>query len=180
MSKAISKATYGPLTVNGDAAPGVVISFPDETRLEAVLASLPADVVTRLAVHGLSQKLGDSYANAAKQPNPLAWAKEAAKETLDQLLAGTWRVAAAAGEPRVTQLARAVARAFGISVEAAVETFTDKEEELSEEDYKTFVKTVKADAKVKKALADIRAEDAAKAAAALPVGESSLAGVFGA
>lgn len=180
MSKAISKVVSGILTANADAAPGVVIQFPDETSAGITLADLPADIVTRLAVHGLSQKIGDSYAGAAKDANPLKYAKDAVTETIAQLVAGTWRIAAAAGEPRVTQLSRAVARAFGITEDAAVAVFTDKEESMQEAEYKDFVKAVKADAKVKKALADIKAEDAAKAAAALPVGESTLAGVFGA
>jgi hypothetical protein len=176
----IKKAVSGVLTANADAAPGLAISFPDGSSASVNLADLPPDVVTRLAVHGLSQKVGDSYASAGKAENPLGYAKEAVKETIEQLIAGLWRVTAGPGEPRVTQLARAVARAFGITEEAAVATFTDKEESMSEEEYKAFVKQVKADPAVKKALLDIKAEDAFTAAEKAPQGESTLKGVFGA
>ena len=46
----------------------------------------------------------------------------------------------------------------------STQTVEPSEQVLSEEDYKAFVKAVKADGKVKKALADIKAEDAAKEA----------------
>lgn len=180
MSKAIEKSVFGPLTAAPEAAPGVTFKLPDGTEHAILLSELSPEMVTRLAVHGLSQKVGDSFAGAAKAENPLTYAREAIVETMKQVRDNAWRVVGVASGPRVTQLARAVARAFGITVEAAVATFTDQEDTLDEEAYKGFVKEVKNDPAVKKALADIRAEDAAAAAASIQGGESKLAGVFGA
>ena len=175
MSKAIEKVVQGALTAAAGEA-GVTFNLPDETVITINLADLPEAVIERLAVHGLSQKIGDSYAGAGKAESPLAYAKEAISETIKQLMAGDWRIAAVGGAPRLTLLVRAVARAFGQSVEAVQAIFTDKEESLSEEDYKAFVAQVRSDSAVKKAQADIKAEEAAVAAKA---GPSTLAGLFG-
>lgn len=179
MAKQIEKVLSGVLTANAEAAPGVKFVLPNGTTHEVDLSKLPEAVVVRLAVHGLSQKIGDSYAGAGKAEDPIAYADEAIRETIEQLLKGEWRVASIAGAagPKIGKLVRAVARAFGITVEAAASTFEDKEMSLSEEEYKAFVKTVRADAGVKKALADITAEEAAEE---LKTKGSALAAAFGA
>jgi hypothetical protein len=77
----------------------------------------PNSIAGRLALHGASQKVGDSYAGAATQSKELGisaleYAKQAVRETIAQLYAGTWRVNAGGG-PRVNELAVAIARATG-------------------------------------------------------------------
>lgn len=81
----------------------------------------PNTTAGRLALHGASQKVGDSYAGAAtasKELNisALDYAKQAVRETIGQLYAGTWRVNAGGG-PRVNELAIAISRATGEPLE---------------------------------------------------------------
>lgn len=173
MSK-YGKSVSGPLTTAVDDAPGVVIKFPDESLLSLVLEKLSESVVTRLAVHGLSQKLGDSFAGAASEENPLTYAKERVAAVIKQLTDGEWRVTGAGG-PRVTLLARALARATGQTLEAAIEVLTEKEAELDNEEtkkadnpWKQWQANLRSQPAVKKATSDIKLEDATKAAAAAP------------
>ena len=163
----ISKDTFGPLTANAEADAGVVITFPDGARAARALDGLSSDVITRLAVHGLSQKLGDSFANASKAENPSGWAKQRVADVIAQLEAGEWRVVSEAG-PTVTLLGRALARATGHTVEESMAVIRDKEESLDEDAYKAWTKAMRAGAKIRKATAEIKAEDAAKALAAAP------------
>jgi hypothetical protein len=79
--------------------------------------SFLATTVGRLALHGASQKIGDASAgavNASKELgiSALDYAKQATRETIAQLYAGTWRTNAGGG-PRVNELAIAISRATG-------------------------------------------------------------------
>lgn len=174
MSKTFSKSVSGPLTATPDGEAAVAITFPDDSVLGLALSKLSAAVVTRLAIHGLSQKLGDSYASASSQENPLAFAKERVKSVIEQLLAGEWRVTAEGG-PRVTLLARALARATGQTVDAAVEVLANKQAELDNEGkkladnpWKQFQKQLRGQPAIAAAIAAIELEDAQAAAAAAP------------
>lgn len=183
MAVQIKKQVSGPFTA-GDGpqgAPGVAFTSGEESIAAITLADLPADIVTRLAVHGLSQKIGDSYAGAASAERPFAYAVEAIKETIAQLVKGEWRVAAVGGGPRATLLARAIARATGAALDSIMATIAGKEEELSEDDYKAFLKALRADPAVKQATAAIKLEDAAAEAerAKGATGESQLGALFG-
>ncbi len=108
----------------------------------------------RLALHGASQKIGDSYASAGAEADPLAAAKLAVKETIAQLYAGTWRVNAGGG-PRVNDLAVALARVTGQPLEGEDGTIADVAT-MSDEDKKVL----RAKPKIKAALAQIAAEKA--------------------
>ncbi len=169
MSTQTKKTVYGPMTPNATnekdepIGPAVAIAFPDETVAGIALADLPADVVIRLAVHGLSQKLGDSYASAKSQENPLGWAKNRVAEVIAQLKEGDWRVVTEGG-PRITMLAKGLARATGQTLERCVEVITEKEDSLDEDGFKAWQKALRAQPAIKKASADIRSEEAAAAA----------------
>ena len=63
----------------------VSFAFESET-MEFKLADLSSEMVTRLALHGLSQKLGDSYADSTKVTNP----QTAACSVWNNLLEGNW------------------------------------------------------------------------------------------
>ena len=66
-------------------------------------------IKTRLAMHGYSQKVGDSYAGA----ETIEESASRAQAVIDQLLAGEWSQARASGTgaPRTTMLAEALSRA---------------------------------------------------------------------
>lgn len=63
----------------------VAFAFESET-VEFRLADLSEEMVKRLALHGLSQKLGDSYADSTKVTDP----QSAASVVWENLLEGSW------------------------------------------------------------------------------------------
>ena len=96
---------------------GVTITFADRSTLTVSLASLSPDIVTHLALHGLSQKLGDSYSG---EPS-VEVARGKAEAVANRLTAGEWRaVAAGEGSGRITDLAQALANITGRTVTEAV------------------------------------------------------------
>ena len=146
---------------NAGAITGVVrFTFEDESVQEVDVFALPEAIQKHLAVHGASQKIGDSYAGAKAEENPLAFAKESVKGVIDQLVAGIWRAAReGGGGPRVSDLTAAWARVSGDSVEASAEFIGS----LSADDAKALRKKPK----VAAALAAIAAEKAVARAAKL-------------
>ncbi len=140
---------------------GVIrFEFDDKTTQEIDVNSLSEATKFRALVHGISQKVGDSYAGAKAEENPLAFAKQAAADTIAQILAGDWK-AAREGGPRVTDLATAfksVSDAQGqpITIEEAVAFLGT----LDEEQTKAFRKKPK----IASALAQIALAKAAKKA----------------
>lgn len=132
-------------------------------ELVSDVAAFFATAAGRGLIHGNSQKVGDSYAGAKAEENPLAFAKSACAETIAQVLKGDWRAARESG-PRVTDLAVAfqrVSTAQGqpITIEEAVAFLGG----LDEAQTKEFRKKPK----IAAALAAIAAEKATKKAAAL-------------
>lgn len=166
------KEVFGPLTANTDHEPAVQFKLPntvnaagetvDGEKYLLLLSELSPEIVTRLAVHGLSQKVGDSFAGAADEPDPVAYAIARIKDTWEQLKRGEWRVTGTGG-PRATLLGRALARVSGHTIEEAMAVLQDKEDSLSEEEFKAFLKALRADPSIKQAQADIKLEDAQKA-----------------
>lgn len=84
--------------------------------------TLSDEIRAKLILHGISQKVGDSYAGAGGDDvaDPLAYTEEAIDETIAQLVAGDWK-ASGPGGPRVSDLAQAVAALNGQPVEAVAE-----------------------------------------------------------
>jgi hypothetical protein len=142
--------------------------------LNAEMSTFSEDIVQRLAMHGLSAKMGDSYAGV----ETVAECRESALRVYDDLAAGNWttRVAGTSG-PRVTQLAEAfarVAQARGkeLSLEAAVEAIGAMPDEQ-----KKALRKVPA---IRKAIADIKVEKLQKESEAAGEGDDSvLDAIFG-
>lgn len=120
--------------------------------IETTLEEYSPDIRDRLALHGLSQKLGDSYAGITDSKE----AFEKVQAVLGDLLKGEWTSRVAAG-PRITQLVTALAAVTGEPIEKCqevVENMGDKEK-----------KDLRAHPHVKAKLAELKAAAAAEAAA---------------
>ena len=100
----------------GDPTGVIRWTYPDKSVTEFDLAKCPEPIKLRLALHGASQKGGDSYAGAAGETDPIAFAKAQVEGVIAQLYAGDWRATVSAG-PRVSDLAVAIARATGENLE---------------------------------------------------------------
>ena len=138
-------------TIEGDV---VSIAFSTGENLSVDLGQIPQEIQHRLAMHGLSQKLGDSYAGADDEER-FGKADAVAKD----LLAGNWSTRVAAGTPRTTQLAEALAAATKKEVSEAVALLETMEDEAKKQLRKhPLIKQELANIKAKKAQ-----EDAAKA-----------------
>ena len=129
----------------------VSFKFEDETVQTVEVSKLDPAMVVRLVLHGISQKCGDSYAGANKEPNPLAFAKASVAEVIKQLFANEWRAPRSGdGGPRVSDLALAVARVTGKTIEEIVGLLDVMEDEEK--------KVLRAKPKVALALNTIKAE----------------------
>jgi hypothetical protein len=131
-----------------------------ETNEELVvdINKIPAETISRLAMHGLSQKLGDSYAGANEGES---FAKASA--VAGDLIEGNWSTRVAASGPRSTQLAAALAAATGQTLEDCAAKLESMDDDAKKE--------LRAHPQIKMELANIKAkkaqEDAAKAVAAV-------------
>lgn len=126
-------------------------TFGNNTELTLGLEEVPSDLHKRLALHGIIQKVGDSYASAKGNFNV---AIEAAKSVIDQLKAGEWEGGGDEARPRLAELASAIAALRNAPLEkvtAAVEAATDEQR-----------KAWRSNAQVKAKIAQQRAEKAAK------------------
>ena len=142
----------------------VTITFADDTFISVALDDLSEEMRIRAALHGLSQRLGDSYAGAGQEPDPIAYAKDAATSVLEAIKNGNWAVrAGGAGGPRVTMLAEAIAAASGTDIESVVEMLSNIDSETDEG--KKQLAALRSHPAIKKELARIRAERAAEKAA---------------
>lgn len=104
----------------------VTFEFANDTSIVARLDDLPEDIVRRLAVHGLSQKIGDSYASASN----VAEAIERAQDTLDMLVGGDWSVGR---ESTGGILAEALARATGQELDECQRLLKGMDEDAKKE-----------------------------------------------
>ena len=134
----------------------LTIKFANDTVLVVRLTDIPEATIGQLAMHGLSQKIGDSYAGA----DSIDEASTAAGRVAEDLKAGNWSVrVAGSGAPRVTLLAEALAKLTNNSMEDSLEAVN----ELNDDQKKALRK----DDRVKEAIAEIKYERAkAKAAEA--------------
>lgn len=73
-------------------------------------------------LHGISQKVGDSYAGAGGDDvaDPLEFTRQAIVDTREQLYTGEWK-SAGVGGPRVSDLAQAISQLNGEPIEKVVE-----------------------------------------------------------
>jgi hypothetical protein len=98
---------------------GVEITFSNEETLSVGLSDLSEEIVKQLALHGLSQKLGDSYAGSKGDAGE---AVKMARAVADRLKSGEWTAKreSSGGTGRVTDLARALAEVAGKEIVEAV------------------------------------------------------------
>ena len=87
---------------------GVLFSFVNGTELEPMLDGLDEGIIKSLAIHGLSQKIGDSYAGAESVEEAIA----AANGVWENLKAGLWGAKVQRGGKIVEALARATGQTF--------------------------------------------------------------------
>lgn len=153
--------TLAKKTVDTDSR-SVTILLGDGSSTTHSLSDLPAEIVTQLALHGLSQKLGDSYSGAAnavaegEAPDAVTYAKETIARVWATLTAGDWS-ATRSGGGAISMLARAVAEVLGIEPAEAAAKLEGMEKEAK--------KKVQSSPKVAVVLARMKAENAARAAA---------------
>ena len=143
MPKKVSKAIDGE---------SLTITFADESKFATTLDTYPDDIKIKLAMHGLSQKLGDSCAGA--EPEECA---DKINSVHNELVAGNWtsRVAGSS-TPRSTMLAEALAQVAEVSIEEAAAKLAEKSDEEK--------KAIRNHSQIKAALAQIKAAKAAEAA----------------
>ncbi len=144
----------------------IVFSFGNGSRMEFDTDELPEAMVRRLELHGLSQKLGDSYANMSKSRD-FAGAYDAVDAVWEALKAGNWNVKGDGAS--VQDLAKALAKLKKCSVEQASTAIGAMDEDM--------LAKVKSHPEVKKVLAELRAERAAQAAKAANVPELVIPGL---
>jgi len=134
---------------------GVDFEFANGAALAVNVEDLPADTIKNLLLHGISQKVGDSYSGSSTPEE----AFQMAAGVLKRLQSGEWRVAReGGGGKRTTMLTEALHRVFP---DKTMEECTAKIADLSDEQ----VKGLKLQPKIKAALAAITAERAAAKAA---------------
>ena len=102
--KKVPKATK---TVN-DETRSVVIAFSNGESITQGLDTPPKDIQNRLALHGLSQKLGDSYASIKDVGDSV----EACRTIQERLNLGDWVKAREGAGPRPTMVVDAVVAAL--------------------------------------------------------------------
>ena len=199
MATQIKKVLSGPLTAKPEEPAAVAFVAGTETIGTLAVESLPGmteklykqlvsacPMLVRLALHGASQKGGDSYAGAANEQDPMAYAKASVEETLAGIMSGVWRVTIGGG-PRVTLLARALARIAGKTPEEAqgvIDVHSERDDDgKPSEKGAAWLKTLRARADIKKISNEIKVEDALAAKAKLagveaPADTESLSGLF--
>ena len=124
----------------------VRFEFADGEFLQCALDDITAsDIRDKLALHGISQKVGDSYAGAES----IQEARMAAESVWRNLTNGLWAVKAAKGGKIVEALHRATGKPF----ETCLEKFLLMTEEAK--------KGLRKHPDIKRALAEIEAERAA-------------------
>ena len=161
---AIKKATK---KVSDDS---VTLNFTDETQIVAALASIPNEIKTRLCLHGLSQKLGDSYAGAESVADAFA----AATRVLKDLVEGNWKTAreGGTGGVRTTLLAEALARVA--SAQTGEEVTVEQAREVIEGMNDDEKKAVRNDSAIQVSISEIKLERAQADAAEKPSDIKSL------
>jgi hypothetical protein len=126
---------------------GVKFTFSNGTIIMATLDGIPFEMKERLAVHGLSQKLGDSYASA----NDKGWSVQDCADTVAEILhglrAGIWSQAGGSG---VNIMAEAIARMLDKTAEQCAEilaamTDDERKEMAKRDDVKAMVAQIKAE-----------------------------------
>ncbi len=145
-------------------------NFGEHGTSTLVVAQLPADMVAKLLVYGVKQKVQDSYSGKDQKD-----AAVSAVETVKQLMEGTWAVRRAGGGPSFTLVVQALARAMQKTEAEAQELFdrldADVQKGLGKHaELAPHIEAIRADRAIK------RAQDAAKKAEGV---DSTLGAMLG-
>ena len=129
----------------------VIFAFGNGETLSLSTDELNDDMKQRVGLHGINQKVRDSFAGVK---GVFAEGIANAKAVIDQLKQGQWRAARGEGEakPRLGELAAAIARLKGIDVAVATEA-VEKADDAKRKEWR-------AHPRIKAAIAQIRAEKA--------------------
>ena len=113
--------------------------------------ALKPEIIERLVRHGVSQKVGDSYAGCETAQECF----DAASAVVKDLLDGNWSTRVAAGGPKATQLAEALARATGKALTDAITVLDGMDDDAKSNLRKhPVVKAKLAELKAEKAIAN--------------------------
>lgn len=140
----------------------VTITFDDDVTTTLNLDDYSPEIQRQLALHGLSQKAGDSYAGAAKASEEEGvsvddYCKASVARIDEQLRAGNFN-AGGGGGVRGGIFAEALAKATGKSLDEVIDLINSMDEDT--------IKQVKKHPQVKAEMLSIRQARAAKAAEA--------------
>lgn len=108
----------------------VAFDFDDDAEaLVFDLSKVSDDILRNLAIHGASQKIGDSYAGAKSATDgtgidPNEWSRSQAESVISQLYEGKW-IVRVPGEGAVTDLAVALSEVTGATMEEATDRLKD-------------------------------------------------------
>lgn len=145
----------------------VTFKFADDTSQVLDLNQCSDEIVLNLALHGTSQKVGDSAAGAGSQSDPVAFAKEQIKGVIGTLLEGKWTTRTP-GAAKQNLVVEALARIRGTDVDTMREFYNELDDDQK--------KGVKANKQVKAMVSTIRSERDNKAA---DESGESLESIFG-
>ncbi len=155
--KFLSKAT--PEDVGGEAGT-VIFKLGNGSIIKAELAKVPAEMLNRLALHGLSQKIGDACASFAKERD-FSSALASMDSVWGNLQQGLWTSRAGSSITDLVTILAKLQKKDAEEVQTALEKATDEQ-----------MAAIKKHPAVKKALADLQAERAKEQVkAAAPVGD---------
>ena len=152
--KFLSKVT--PSDVGGKAN---VVQFVlgNGLRVEADLSAMASGMIDQLALHGLSQKVGDAAAGFSKAGD-YSGAFGAMQQVVDNLIAGQWSTRGQGGG--ISDLVQAIAELRGVELDQAQAAIDAMDEEQ--------LKRVTSHPQIKAKVADIKAARLAKAAENAP------------
>lgn len=134
----------------------VIFAFGNGLKTELSLDTLSAETITQLAIHGLSQKGGDSASGMSKDRD-FSGAYAAVQSVLDNLRNGVWSSRAGSS---TSDLVTVIAQIMKIGEEEA----QAKVDQATEEQ----LLAIKKNPQVKEAIAKIQAERAKENAKAAP------------
>lgn len=126
-------------------------------KVEADISQLPESMVTQLALHGLSQKVGDSAAGFSKSGD-YSGAFGAMQQVVDNLYAGQWSTRGQGGG--ISDLVQAIAELRNVELDQAQAAVDGMDEEQ--------LKRVTSHPAIKAKVADIKAMRLARAAENAP------------
>lgn len=160
MAKTAEKRFLTKITPDmpGGVARQVAFVLGNGVKVIGDLAKMPADIVERLAIHGMSQKVGDSTSNLSKTRDFHA-AFGAIQETVDNLEKGLWSVR---GGSSTSDLVAAMAELQGLdteTVQAAVDAATEEQVAELRKHPQIKAKILELQAERQKQLAKANAED---------------------